>query len=150
MDRKPSISEASITQSTLVRAPAEEVYQALTTASGLDGWFTTGASVDARPGGSIRFRWERFGPEGVTLEDGGSVLEAVPNKRFVFRWQEHQDPPTTVEIDFEPRQDGTLVRLREHGYPDTPEGLAAMLDCAAGWGEALTLMKFYVEHGLTY
>ena len=25
-----------------------------------------------------------------------------------------------------------------------------MLECAAGWGEALTLLKFYVEHGVVY
>lgn len=141
---------ASIKQETLVRAPVAEVYRALTTAEGLDGWFTTGSTVDARPGGAIRFRWQDFGPGKVTLTDGGDVLEAVPDKRFVFRWQELLDLPTTVEIDLEPCPDGTLVRLQECGYPDTPAGLDAMLECAAGWGEALTLMKFYVEHDLTY
>ena len=24
------------------------------------------------------------------------------------------------------------------------------MECAAGWGEALTLLKFYLEHGVTY
>lgn len=24
------------------------------------------------------------------------------------------------------------------------------LECAAGWGEAITLLKFYLEHGLIY
>ena len=42
------------------------------------------------------------------------------------------------------------MRLREHGYPDTPEGMAGLMSCATGWGEALTLLKFYVEHGLRY
>ena len=41
-----------IRQSTLVRAGIEEVYDAIATAGGLDGWFTTGAEVDARPAGS--------------------------------------------------------------------------------------------------
>jgi hypothetical protein len=31
-----------------------------------------------------------------------------------------------------------------------PDGLRAMLDCSAGWGEALTLWKYYVEHGIRY
>jgi len=43
-----------------------------------------------------------------------------------------------------------VVRLREYGYHNTPSGLRAMLDCAAGWGEAMALMKVYVEHGITY
>lgn len=78
-------------------------------------------------------------------------MEALRPKRFVFQW--HPDNPsyaTTVEVDFEPAAEGTIVRLREHGYADTPEGHRACLDCAAGWGEALVLLKFYVEHGLRY
>jgi uncharacterized protein YndB with AHSA1/START domain len=39
-----------IRYATLVRAPADEVYDGIATAQGLDGWFTKGASVDARPG----------------------------------------------------------------------------------------------------
>ena len=50
-----------------------------------------------------------------------------------------------VEITFEPFEDGTLVKLVEHGFDDTPSGLKDMLTRAAGWGEALTLMKFHVE-----
>jgi uncharacterized protein YndB with AHSA1/START domain len=87
----------------------------------------------------------------VTAEDGGPVLEARRGERLVFQW--HPDGPTyatTVAIHLEAREGGTVVRLREWGYLDTPAGLAAMLDCAAGWGEALTLLKFYVELGAIY
>ena len=59
---------------------------------------------------------------------------------------------TTVAIDLTemPGGEGTAVRLIETGYPDTPGGLAALLNCAAGWGEALTLLKFWLEHGVRY
>lgn len=50
--------ERTIEYATLIRAQAERVYDAFATADGLDAWFTTGASVDARPGGSIMFRFE--------------------------------------------------------------------------------------------
>jgi GNAT superfamily N-acetyltransferase len=46
--------------------------------------------------------------------------------------------------------EGTIVRLCESGYADTPSGRRRMLDCTAGWGEAPALLKFWVEHGLTY
>lgn len=55
-----------------------------------------------------------------------------------------------VEIDFEPRGDKTLVRLIEHGYEDSDRGTEDMLNRASGWGCVLTLMKFYLEHGVTY
>jgi uncharacterized protein YndB with AHSA1/START domain len=129
--------------STLVRANPERVYAALTTAQGLDAWFTTNAEVDARPGGKIIFRWRDY------AENGGPVLEAIPPKRFVFQWKADTDAYlTTVAIDFEPTADGTRVSLSEYGYEDTPTGLKDMLARATGWAEELTLMKFHLEHGL--
>ena len=51
------ILDADIEHRTLVRADPEGVYDALATAEGLDAWFTTGATVNARAGGYITFRW---------------------------------------------------------------------------------------------
>lgn len=77
------------------------------------------------------------------------MLEAAPPSRFVFQLQAALGG-TTVEVDFEEHTEGTVVRLREHGYPDTREGRAGYQECSVGWGEALTLLKFWVEHGLRY
>lgn len=135
----------------LVAASPERIYDAFATAEGLDGWFTAGAEVDARPGGHIRFRWRDWGPERYSGEDGGPVLEADRGRRFIFQWQ--PDGPayfTTVAMDFESVEGGTVVRLRERGYADTPSGRRRMLDCASGWGEALALAKFWVEHRVRY
>jgi uncharacterized protein YndB with AHSA1/START domain len=140
-----------VTFSTLVRATPERVFDAIATAEGLDAWFTKGASVEARPGGSIRFRWENWGPDGYTGENGGPVLESRRPERFVFRWKvDSGSYETTVEISFQPRQAGTIVRLVEHGYEDSPAGTQDMLNRASGWAQVLTLMKFYLEHGVRY
>ena len=134
---------------TFVRAPRERVYDGIATAEGIDGWFTTGATVDARPGGEIRFRWKEWGPDRVTCEDGGPIIEARRPERFVFQWQpDNVSYMTTVEIDFEEVEGCTIIRLKESGYQDTPSGRRKMLECASGWGEALTLWKFYVERGI--
>jgi uncharacterized protein YndB with AHSA1/START domain len=143
------VTVPEIRMATLVRAAREQVYDALTRAEHLDAWFTTGAEVDPRPGGEMTWRWVRWGPDEVTAEDHGPVLEARRPERYVFRWQAELRG-TTVEVDFEEHAEGTVVRLREHGYPDTPEGWAGYQECSTGWGEALTLLKFYVEHGLRY
>ncbi len=149
----PPLIRDEIRYTTLVRAPIERVYDGIATAAGLDGWFTQGAAVDARPGGEIVFRWVDFGGDRVTGAARGPVLTAERPTRFVFQWPADDGEPalmSTVEIDFEATDAGTLIRLREHGYPDTPRGLRAMLNCAAGWGEALTLWKVYCEHGIRY
>ena len=141
--------EASIGHATLIQAEAEHIYSLLTTGAGWDAWFTAGARVDARPGGDITFRWRNWGPDAVNADDGGTVMEAQSPRRLVF--QRHPGGPeyaTTVEINLEPRGGGTVVRPWESGYPTTPGGIRAIVECATGWGEALTLLKFYVEHGI--
>jgi uncharacterized protein YndB with AHSA1/START domain len=72
---------------TLVRAPRERVYDAFTTAEYLDEWFTTGAEVDARPGGELVWRWVRWARTGSPPRIA-PVLEAKRPERYVFRWQE--------------------------------------------------------------
>ena len=86
---------------------------------------------------------------GSRRRTGGRCSKPRRPERYVFRWQ-NELGGTTVEVDFADHADGTVVRLREHGYPDTPAGWAGFSDCSTGWGEALTLLKFYVEHGLRY
>lgn len=144
-------SDLIIRHKTLIHSSAEAVYDAFTTADAMDRWFTHGAHIDLRPGGSIRFSWVDWGPDHIHAVDGGPVLEAERPVRFVFQW--HPDNPsyaTTVEISFEPVNGDTIVSLLEYGYHDTSSGRGACLSCATGWGEALTLLKFYVEHGLCY
>ena len=142
--------DAEIRHATLVRAPRERVFDAMTTAEDLDEWFTSGASIDLRPGGTIHWRWRDWGPDRVTAEDEAPILEVRRPDRLVFRWHPQGERPTTVELEFEDAADGTVVRVRETGYDDTAEGRRAFANCAAGWGEALTLLKFYVEHGESY
>lgn len=134
-----------IEHKTYIQAPAAQIYRLLTSGAGWDAWFTQGTTVDLRPGGKIHFRWANWGPDHVTTQDEGTVLEAIPNRRFVFTWRPG-DTPTTVLIDLEERDGGTVVSLSESGYTS----FNGFVECATGWGEALTLLKFYLEHGFTY
>lgn len=108
--------------------------------------------MDPRPGGEIGFCWKAWGPHAITAEDGGPILEAKRPRRFVFQWSpDNATYRTTVEFDLTPRDFGNaVVTVRAHGYHDTPQGRKALLGCATGWGEVLTLLKFYVEHRIHY
>lgn len=138
-----------VEQLTYINVPPERVYQTLTTGEGWDAWFTDGTTVDPKPGGTIRFRWKNFGAGRWTIEDGGPVLAVEPNRKFVFQWHSGS-VPTTISVELEKRGPGTFLRLTESGYPPTPEDLKTCVGSAAGWGEAMTLLKFYLEHGVTY
>ena len=79
------------------------------------------------------------------------MLEATRPTHFAFRWHgEARGYESTIEVDFEDWAGAAVVRLREHGYSDTPEGRWGLVDCAVGWGGALSLLKFSVEHGRRY
>jgi uncharacterized protein YndB with AHSA1/START domain len=131
-------------QSVFVRATRERVYDAFATAEGLDGWFTRGSRIDARPGGALLFRWVDWGAEkDITADVPGRVIEAKRPDRLVFEWGE-PGSESTVEIIFEAREGGTLVKLREFGFRTVEN----VVENAGGWGEALTLAKFWLEHGI--
>ena len=140
--------ESPIIHKVLIRSNREKVFDAMTTAKGLDGWFTKGSIVDRKSGGKIIFRWVDWGPDKHNSEAIAPILEVNFPERFVFKWWE--DHYTTVEMTFEDSPDGTIVTVKEYGYQDTKEGHRRCLECATGWGEALTLLKFYVEHGIRY
>ena len=134
---------------TIVRAEREKVFDAIATAGGLDGWFTEGTELDPKPGGTLILRWKDWGVEKFTGEITGSVVEARRPERFAFRWPvDSGNSMTTVTIDIENHDEGCVVRLVEGIYDDDDVGTQDMLNRATGWAQALTLMKFWVEHGL--
>jgi uncharacterized protein YndB with AHSA1/START domain len=148
-----NIIDEVIEHSTLIKAPIDKVYDSITTSEGLDSWFTNGAEVERKPGGWIYFRWtsERSEITEGIIEDEGPVIEVEIPKKFVFQWSpDNKMYTTTVELTFEEFEVGTRITVREEGFQETPEGRKAMIGCATGWGEALTMLKFYLEHGVTY
>lgn len=65
-DAQEFTRKLEVTHSTLIHADPLRVYLALTTPEGFDAWFTTGASVNAPPGGEIHFRWVNWGPDHIS------------------------------------------------------------------------------------
>ena len=140
--------EVPIIQRTFIRADRVSVFRSIATAKGLDEWFTRGSKVDEKAGGEILFVWRDWGADKVNHTAGGPILEYRPPERFVYKWG--SDPPSTVEIDLIEKDGGTLVTAREVGFANDRTGWDRCLDCATGWGEALTFLKFYLEDGALY
>lgn len=140
-----------INHKTYIKVPLQKVYETISTSHGWNAWFTDDTSLEINRNGTgqIRLRWTNFGSENVNIEDGGKVLAAIPNKKFVFQWSPGEQS-STVTFELEPYKGGTLVFLNETGYTNSEEDLKACIGCAVGWGEALTLLKLYLEHGIVY
>jgi glutathione S-transferase len=138
--------DVEATHKEFIRAPREKVYDAFATTDGLNAWFTEGGRVDARPGGAMLFRFVDWGADNINAQFAARVLEAKRPERFVYQWGiEKPETTTTVELTFEEQNGGTIVHVREYGFIDIKNALGN----SAGWGEALTLAKFWVERGLS-
>ena len=123
-----------------IAAPAEVVWQHLTTAEGLVQWVGPDATADPVPGGELR--WTH--PNGATVV--GEFVELVPHRRVVFTygWEDGRMgvPPgsTTVEIDLLEVDGVTTLRLVQRGLPPGVVG-----DHERGWAYFLGALREVVE-----
>jgi uncharacterized protein YndB with AHSA1/START domain len=138
-----------IKQRTFIAATPDKVYDTITSAKEWNSFFTTGMVLEPRPGGKCEFSWKDWGPDNYTLKVPGKVIVAEKPGKFIFQWGP-EEKATMVSFELSSERGGTVVTLTEHGYKNTPESRAMMLECATGWGEAVTLLKFYIENGIVY
>lgn len=136
-----------IVQTTRIKKSAADIFKVLTTAEGWNSWFTDETEISSSNGEEIiTLVWTNWGSENLTLSDGGRIVSIVPNKVFAFEWSPAKDLTTTVSFELEEVEDGTLVTVVESGYSENH--LDTLVHCAAGWGEALTLLKAYMEYNI--
>jgi uncharacterized protein YndB with AHSA1/START domain len=135
------MSELVVTR--LVAASPETVYSFFTDAERWISWQGVGGEVDPVPGGVLRVRM----PGGERAS--GRFVELVLYRRVVFTWGwEGEAPPvppgsTTVVVELEPTEEGTLVRLTHRGLVDP---VAVDLH-RAGWERYLARLQLRAEGG---
>ena len=125
-----------------VSAPAEAVWQALTTPDGLRRWFPLDARVEPGEGGSIWLSW------GPGCEGEAPIHIWDPPTRFGWTESYGDDEsgrPIKVAVDFhvEGREGTTVVRLVQSGFSaseDWDEMYDALKD---GWTYFLFNLAFY-------
>ncbi|HVR88780.1 MAG TPA: SRPBCC domain-containing protein [Candidatus Limnocylindria bacterium] len=122
-----------------IAASPETVFTLLTDPAEYVRWKGRLAELDPRAGG--RFH--------VLINDTavrGEYVEVVPNRRVVFTWGwEGADAivgpgGSTVEIDLEPRDGGTRLRLVHRGLP-----AAELASHTAGWDYFLPRLTAVAE-----
>lgn len=117
-----------VTYELAIDAPPAVVYDLLTTADGLRRWIAIDAVVEPVPGGRIRWTHEN----GATMV--GRFVELDPPRRLVFTYGWEGDlmglPPegSTVAIELDERNGGTLLRLTHRGIPPS-----SVEDHRRGW-----------------
>jgi uncharacterized protein YndB with AHSA1/START domain len=134
-----------ILHSTKVRADPQTVFELISTGEGWNKWFTHASKFDARVGSPVLLVWSGWSDDGSDITDHGEVMECDPGKRFALTWN---TPPSLITFTISEHPAGSWLQVVETGIPQTKAGLARFGECAVGWGEALTLVRCYAEHGI--
>jgi uncharacterized protein YndB with AHSA1/START domain len=143
-----SMNSDIIVQEITIKAPAERIFEALTSPGQRVRWWsaegrfqTTHMESDLRPGGKWMMRGIGMGQKPFTVV--GEYREIERPRRLVFTWlPDWQEDATEsiVRFDLEEKDGVTTVRL-------THSGLASESSRAShkGWPLILTLLQAYVH-----
>lgn len=134
---------------TFIQSTPSNIYDRLTSGTGWERWFATEAAIGDRPGSQVYFRWQNFGANRYSAEDHGRIVTLEKGKTFAFTWHPGM-METLVSFTFEKLGDGCMLTVKETGYSNEEKDVSIAISVASGWGEALTLLKFFVEHHLIY
>ena len=131
---------------TYIRSTPEKLWSALTDAQFMKQyWFGTHCESEWAAGSA----WKLISPDGQIL-DAGEIVEAVPPRRLVIRWQHQNKPELKAEgaslctMDLEPVE--TIVKLTiTHTIEREPSNLIAAV--SGGWPKVLSNLKSLLETG---
>lgn len=110
-----------IEREVFIAAPPETVFKFLTDAQWMAHWLGSFQQLDPQPGGVFQVE---VSPGNVAR---GEYTEIVPFHRVAFTWGWNSRRPdlaalrpgkSLVEIELEPHEGGTRLRLRHSGLPD--------------------------------
>jgi len=122
-----------------IHAPAERVYEAITTADGIRQWWTRDAAIEPKVGavGEFGFYGKRFVAK-ITVE----MLSPATH----VRWKLVNSAWPGNDIEFNLKTDGndTMLLFAHRGFPRADEGFAS---ATTRWGFYLLSLKRYLQTG---
>jgi uncharacterized protein YndB with AHSA1/START domain len=130
-----------------VAPPSGKVWAALITAEGLGAWFGDEATIDLRPDGAARARWNE---EGFTAEKRVERAEEPTVFGFtcpICGLPEGDPRRTYVEFTLEPAGAGTRLTVVDSGFAQLPEDAhrKAYNGNTEGWAKELGEPADYLD-----
>ena len=123
-----------------IEASEARVYDALSTKSGLAGWWTENVSGDEHVGGILKFRFDQFGANDM------KVLELAANERV--SWGCVGGAPewigTRITFELKKRENEIGLLFAQRGWREQVE---FMHYCSTKWAVYLVGLKQLVETG---
>jgi len=132
----------------------DEMWQAWTTAEGVQSFFSRGSIVEPRIDGDYSILFFPDNPPGTRGAEGMRIVAFEPPRRLVITWNQPprfeniKEQRALVEFRFRQRQDcGTEVRVKHFGWGYGPEWTAAREYFAGAWVIVLERLNYRFDHG---
>ncbi|MFW5713651.1 MAG: SRPBCC domain-containing protein, partial [Brevefilum sp.] len=128
-----------------VKAPAELIYKAFTSATSMREWLCDVGTTCPEKGGRIYMAWYRG------YFASGHFIELIPNEKVVFSWIGKEEPDwTRVEVSISPHDsdDAQMVTLHHLGIGEDENWEKAREEIHKGWEMGMENLKSTLEEGL--
>ncbi|RFS82040.1 polyketide cyclase [Actinomadura spongiicola] len=142
---------ATIEREIHIDASPEVVFEVVSSPRHLREWWTDEAEFPSEVGGTGRIGFGTEEQERTWLQF--TVVEAVPSRRFSFRWTHPEGEPAAqdnsmlVVFEIEPSGSGSLLRMTESGFRergwDEAKVAAHYADHVSGWDHHLPQLTVY-------
>ena len=149
----PTSSTDRIEKQTVLRAPLDRVWRAVSDSTEFGAWFKARFHEPFAPGRTLFAEFTEPGYVGRTFAVRVEAVE--PRQRLAFRWRPHEfdsagqdfSDSTLVEFLLEPHPEGTLLRIIESGFDGLPpeERETQLRANDAGWSEQIGRITDYVS-----
>lgn len=130
-----------------IKAPADKVYEALSTESGIKGWWSKDCRVGEKEGEKTLLKFNKGGNiVGMSFE----TQKLKPRKRVVWECTENVNPAwmgTRLSTKISETSDGVKVEFVHEGFSEKWVGLEAFESTRQGWEHFMNSLVNYCEKG---
>ena len=121
-----------------IKASPEEVFEKISTADGIEEWFTDAELSESEKTGELNLQ--------LWGETDFIVTELSPNTRMVWHCTSRDDPwfETNILFELRPESDKTILIF---DHTDWPEVSDMYRDCAMSWAYFLESLRSLIEDG---
>jgi len=131
----------STTVEQYINAPVERVYYAFTNATTIREWLCDLATLAPHPGGRIYLYWN------AGFYAAGEYISIEKEHSIKFKWIGKDEPgPSLVQIVFEPKNDGTSVKI-SHTVPEGAPWIPLLEGFQEEWSVGLKNLAYLLETG---
>lgn len=122
-----------------INASPKDVYDAVATQTGMQGWWTRDTKMDERVGGKAEFG---FNKRGMVFRMVVDALEPGRTVRMSCSGDHPEWAGTSLEWRVEATPEGSILRFSHCGWREVTPFAAT---CNSTWGELMYRLKSYVE-----